>query len=150
VEVEGNKLTGFGRFPTVTEASIVFYHAGWIGRPKDHPDQPEMLIQDPELLPKFVVKEKLVRAFLVFETFNPMQGYAPVSSFNASTEKLVHEINLTRDFTIQSETMTEAKPLGFPRQGRNQVVWASGSTWGGRSFGGTEGFFHTLRDKSQP
>lgn len=146
-ELGGNKVAGFGRFPTISEATIVFYHAGWVGRLKAKPADPEALIQDPDTLKDYTVTDKLVRAFLVFETYNPMQGYAPTSNLNGPTEKLVHELTLNSDFSIASETMTAPAPMGFTSKSSNNITLGSGSAWHGRNFGGTEGFFHTLKDK---
>ena len=149
-ELGGNDVSGFGRFPTISEATIVFYHAGWVGRPKLKPTDPEQLIQDPDELSKFNVTHKLVRAFLLFETYNPMQGYAGIDNLKEKTEVLIHELSLPSDFTIRSENMGQASRLGFPSKAQNQIEAASGETWGGRSFGGTEGFFHTIVDKTEP
>lgn len=145
-ELGGKKVAGFGRFPTISEATIVFYHGGWVGRSKTGKDQSEVLIQDPDELPKHNVTHKLVRAFLIFETFNPMQGYAPTSNLEG-TQRLVHELKLPNDFTIRSQTMASPASLGFKSKASNQITLSSGETWGGRGFGGTEGFFHTMADK---
>jgi uncharacterized protein (TIGR02600 family) len=145
-ELGGTKVAGMGRFPTISEASIVFYHAGWVGIPKAGLST-QTLIQDPEKLPAFNVSHKLVRAFLVFETVNPMQGYAGTEAPVAKKERVIHRLALPADFTLKSDSMPQAAALGFPREAENQIKVAAGDTWEGRSFGGTEGFFHTMRDK---
>ncbi len=210
----GTQVSGLGRYPTVSEASIVFYHAGYICEPlpgsdlekKDlpgngsarSPKSPnEVVIYDFAKIPvapsytdnnsllksawaKANVrtwKGQLVRAFMIFGTYNPMQGYAPVDNFanislvdttpadvNAVNGLMprynypdpnkgvyVHQLQINGAFAIQTPTTGAAIPLGIGGGVStglltNNFTKTSGDTWGGRNFGGTEGFYHTIID----
>ena len=205
VTINGKKVSGFGRFPTISEASIVFYHGGYVCRPKKNSplekgdldrggsarvpgDSSKVVIYDLEKSPvdpanltsewaKENVEEwtgQIVRAFVIFETFNPMQGYAPVDNFtnvslinttkigsNGKLERydfadpnkgiFVHELDIAGQFAIRSPAgggPTFALDLGsgVKKPLTNDFKTTSGQTWGGRNFGGTEGFFHTLTE----
>jgi uncharacterized protein (TIGR02600 family) len=154
VDVDGKQVSGFGRFPTISEASLVFYFAGAVVKERNNPSAKELTVYDGSILEskafadKYVVVANLVRAFLVLETFNPMQGYAPVNKLDRANEVLVHEITFDNGFALTSASNAQAQPLGF-KNGSNRISRSSGDTWGGRNFGGTEGFLHTMRDKSE-
>ncbi len=151
-EIDGKQVTGFGRFSTISEASLVFYFAGAVVKDLKNPTAPETIVYDGALLDSksfrdtHTIVATLVRAFLVFETFDPMQGYAPVDRLDRTNEVFVHEVTFDSGFSIQSGSMAKAEPLSIT-PGSNQVRRSSGQTWGGRSFGGTEGFLHTVLDK---
>lgn len=232
--IDGRKVSGFGRYPTISEASVVFYHGGFIcvpkaksdlekyaqGTLKDAQGKPmeiygltdkggvrkipgnpnELVIYDlnvvyPGAAPirpstafhplpfgkdaKWVSENvekwtgQLVRAFVIFETFNPMQGYAPVDNFNnislVNTTKIgtdnkfvrynytdpnkgfyVHELEIESNFSITTSTGTKKLTIGEGVAGGNKLkhtfTRTSGETYDGRNFGGTEGFFHTMQD----
>ncbi|MEO6788465.1 MAG: Verru_Chthon cassette protein A, partial [Chthoniobacteraceae bacterium] len=169
--VAGNSTSGFGRFPTVSEVSLVFYHGGYIYRDKagrdgnlayDYKQVDERLAVKGSPYPladKFyntdnnVLTGQLMRAFLVIETFDPMQGYGPVTNFvtkdpytgQTMNERIVYEITTPPPFTVTTKSGAQPLNLGI---GQNSVSLSSGGTWGGRNFGGTEGFFHTLQGKT--
>ena len=164
--IGGHKVSGFGRFPTITEVSLVFYHGGYTYKSKKNPKQPEDVEYDYTLVDERNYNSipaakkwqdtneltgKLIRAFLVFETFNPMQGYGPVTdlaSGSGARERIIHDISNLQGFTIKTTKNPKFQSLGLPNAGRNDIWRSSGSTWAGRNFGGTEGFFHTLQDKT--
>ena len=175
VKIGSKELSGFGRFPTVTEASLVFYVGGYVVGPKGKKgtetveydfrkvdkrrsvpgpdsDAGARAFYDPRNPNQQELKAKLIRAFLVLETFNPMQGYGPVTSFSSTNqERIVYKMLPlpTSAFRIQTKSMTGgAQPLNLGA-GENNVSLSSGDTWGGRNFGGTEGFFHTLKNKAK-
>ena len=152
--------SGFGRFPTISEASLVFYHGGYLyKRKKPTAADEEDVEYDWTKIPKFGEENAwskankltgiIVRAFVVFETFNPMQGYGPVTNFSTAknaVENIVYEITNLADFQIRhGKENFQSLKLG---KGENHVWRSSGSTYGGRNFGGTEGFFHTMQDKT--
>ncbi|MEO6742827.1 MAG: Verru_Chthon cassette protein A [Chthoniobacteraceae bacterium] len=167
--------SGFGRFPTVSEVSLVFYCGGYVYQQRTKegtPIGPKLVrynykevderniglrtdaknffegnknVSPPT--PPYMLVSKLMRAFLVIETFNPMQGYGPVTNFDGSKgERIVYEITTPPPFTVRSNNMRD-QPLNLG-VGQNSVTRSSGSTWAGRNFGGSEGFFHTLQDKT--
>lgn len=225
--IDGKKVSGIGRYPTISEATVVFYHGGSICLPvpgselakfaanpatvipgltdkggvKNIPGSQEVVIYDlnivypgsstralnktapdgdidhplrknKEWVDKNVGKwtGKLVRAFVLFETFNPMQGYAPIDNFaNISllnTTKIggdkkfvrynyadpnkgyyVHELDIQSNFTITTSTGTQPLAIGGGVGGTkyaNNFNRTSGDTYHGRNFGGMEGFFHTM------
>lgn len=152
VDIDGKPVSGFGRFPTIGETSLVFYFAGAYVRERNNPTAKDLLIHDGALLEtksfndKYALVDTVVRAFLVTETFNPMQGYAPVDRLNRNTEMLVHEVTFDSGFSLSSASAPKGQSLGF-KNGINRIARSSGDTWGGRNFGGTEGFLHTMRDK---
>ncbi len=134
---EGRENIGFGRFPTISEAALVLYHAGYVGND-------DSVYLDRREKAKRGVKKNLVRAFMVFETFNPMQGYAPTQTPNGNSleqRPIAFELEGLDAFQLGG------KALGFPQKARNSFIHASGSLWGGRNSGGSEGFTHTLWGK---
>lgn len=137
---------GFGRFPSVSEVALVFYHAGYVGN-----DDKTYL--DPKDKGTRGVKANLVKAFVVLELLNPMQGYAPTRAFGEPESKnqgriIIHELNGLHEFKV---TTTDGLfPLGFPAGAKNANRWASGAAPQGRNFGGYEGFMHRLREKDSP
>lgn len=170
-----NERHGFGRFPTISEASIVLYCSGFIGSDgkrylNSRQDSSDVystrwvLNRDgnfvdnagkvlPPTAPKssrVFVKQSLVRAFFITETFNPMQGYAPTTTPNGNSVQkgsIVFEIENLDQFTL------DGKPLAMPAKKKkdtidpnvtNEVAFASGNLWGGRNSGGSEGFMHTM------
>jgi uncharacterized protein (TIGR02600 family) len=162
----GNPIAGFGRFPTITEVSLVFYHGGYIYKDKKTgvevatPEYNYKQIDDRNFVTGNATDRwfqnndlvaQLMRAFLVVETFNPMQGYGPVTNFdnsNTAKERVVYEITTPPPFKVKSKSMTAPQSLNLGT-GQNHVWLSSGqNTWGGRNFGGTEGFFHTLQGKT--
>jgi hypothetical protein len=223
-----NNSPGFGRFPTISEAALVFYHAGYVcwdpsaddvPRAQTDPGShfrdtkrrvhtvlnrkefydiyaktgqtPNPLLQSPPtplatananqrtflpqsglvggtlkydadgvLIPGERVIGSLMKAFLLFENFTPMQGYAAESSFNLDTEVkprglfFQHEITGLDSFAVESDHMPPlTKTNGnlnfpYPQSTTNKVVvnryWDS--PWGDFGYlGGMEGFFQTLR-----
>ncbi len=140
---DGRETMGFGRFPSVSEVSLVFYHAGYVGT-----DGTTYL--DPKLKSQRGVKANLMRAFVVLELLNPMQGYAPTRAFGAPEAEnkghiIVHEITGLDAFRVTTSEGTS--PLGFPATAKNANRWASAAAPQGRNFGGYEGFMHRLREK---
>lgn len=125
---------GLGRFPTINEASLVFYYSG-----------PTMANGKVELdtAVNRAPKNRTMRAFLLLSTFNPMQGYAPMQDPGNNDPKLEFEISGLQDFQI--DVGAGKIPLGFQNNVKNTVYRSSGDTWGGRNFGGFEGFMHTLQ-----
>ncbi len=172
--VNGAPVSGFGRFPTVSEVSLVFYCGGYIYKAKDKDGTPtgaELVEYDYRKVDERniatasfgadvffknnVLTHKLMRAFLVIETFNPMQGYGPVTGLvekdpktgQLINERIVYEIPTQPGFRVKSPSMTQDAALDL-KGGKNNVRVSSGDTWAGRNFGGTEGFFHTMQDKT--
>ena len=149
---------GFGRFPTISEASIVLYHAGYVGKDgKRYRRAEQELKANVPLTKKRVIDDNgnfvkvkgvevevdmnLVRAFVVFETFNPMQGYAPTTTPNVNSSEfgsIVYELENLDDFKF------DHKSLGMPPTAKNHVTYSSGSFYHGRNSGGSEGIMHTL------
>jgi hypothetical protein len=163
---------GSGRFPTIYEASLVFYYAGpkLTGNPQG--------IDDSTLGNYAVVDQSTgvptirnMGAFLLFSTFNPMQGFAPITDPTVNDPKLSFEIDTTSAtyFDGQSKNAGLAQfrvdvgggpiPLGFeskdpyissPDVNLSTTVYrCSNGTWGGRNQGGYEGFMHTLVGQPQ-
>lgn len=85
-----------------------------------------------------------MRAFVLFSTFDPMQGYAPKSDPATNEPKMSIECQWKNDFFVNL-TGTPIK-MGFPQGGpvATTIYRAPGSVWGGRNYGGYEGFAHTL------
>jgi uncharacterized protein (TIGR02600 family) len=154
-----NKAKGFGRMSTICEATLCFYYAGpqmdatytppggaaanssWS---KWDPAAPGSRYCKVDVNGK--VSGGYMRAFLVFSTFDPMQGYAPKADPASSDPKLSIECQWTGgDFRVQTQNGGQLN-LGFPTSGpvATQIYRAPGSVWGGRNFGGYEGFLHTL------
>ncbi|MDQ3622049.1 MAG: Verru_Chthon cassette protein A [Verrucomicrobiota bacterium] len=138
-ERDGGNAVGFGRFPTISEASLVLYHAGYVGNDGKR-------YRDPEDKEERGVKANLVRAFMIFETFNPLQGYAPTmypSGHSLERRPIVFEIEGLDQFAVSAGDVP--MPLGF-KSGvlRNEYLLSSVNTWGGRNSGGSEGFMHPI------
>lgn len=152
---------GFGRTFTLYEASIVFYYAGpqmnaaytpLAGFPpnsgwsKWDPAAPSSryvaTITDAQNNEK--VAGGYMRAFLLFSTFDPMQGYAPKSDPQDKEPKMSIECTWPSDWSVTVNGQTSS--LGFPlNKPLSTTVYRSPAAfWGGRNFGGYEGFMHTL------
>lgn len=129
VPLQIDKTSGFGRFPTISEAALVFYHAGF------NADK----------------SKQLLRAYMVFETFNPMFGYSAISAPSADDIAngyvVTHEVKGLDKFRVKSPTMAAVTALGFPPTATNKITSSSVSTWHGRDMGGFEGIMHTLGNK---
>jgi len=146
---------GFGRFPTISEAALVFYHAGYVSTPDPVTGKTFAYYDWTKTAPRanggFGVSQNLMRAFLLLETYNPMQGFAPVSSPSsadiAANNIIVHEITGLNQFSVQSPSMSGPAGLGMPADAINHITLSSGSTWNGQNSGGQEGFMHTLWPK---
>lgn len=146
----GRMIGGFGRVATISEASLVFYCAGVEAAGAKASDgktvippgiyQGEVLDTDREKK----ITDRYMRAFLIFSTFDPMQGYAPIvapaapPATTGDAEKEVFEVTGLGSFSANGTTMWPSGTL------TNVVHSVSGSTWGGRNFGGYEGFMHTM------
>ncbi len=132
---------GFGRFPSISEASLVLYHSGYqVGSGATK----KRYFLKSEIPKGEVETHNLVRAFVIFETFNPMQGFAPtLAPHSASKEqrKIVFEVTGMEAFQINGTS------LNFLPTATNSYKYSSGNTWGGRNSGGSEGFIHPMRDK---
>jgi len=147
---DGNTTRGFGRFPSISEAAIVLYHAGYKGKNKKRYFlKEEMMAQNGQ--PAVEIDANLVRAFLVLETFNPMHGFSPLTATNgnsidANRRPIVFELDGLEGFSLNGQS------LGFPGSGDGVTgakpftgyVHSSNSFWHGRHTGGSEGFFHVL------
>ena len=176
VTLSGSQLSGFGRFPTPSEVSLVFYCGGYVYKRADKEGNPLPGAQEQveydykkidernrqtgnstdQFFKQNVLTHKLMRAFLVIETCNPMQGYGPVTNFATKdakgatiNERLVYEMPNPPAFLIRSPGMDQTQTLKFGDGTlMNNVTLSSGATWAGRNFGGTEGFFHTMQNKT--
>lgn len=126
------RVKGFGRFPTISEATLVFYYAG--PRAKDSSGK---------------VTEGLMRAFLMFSTFDPMMGYAPFDNLAGRVWFKVDfddgAIGGAPAWSVNVQPAAGASrdmSLGFASNIKRLQSLSAG--WGGRNFGGYEGFLHTL------
>jgi hypothetical protein len=184
----GIQAKGLGRMSTLCEATVDFYYAGpvmettpTIGNPTgvspggvaqqntgwSHWDptsanarfcQVDVDSTGTKIRPKF----RYMRAFVVFSTFDPMQGYAPKSDVYPLTDpkagqlvpndvKLTIQAKWENDWSVYFGSGGNTF-LGFPTTGspiggggiQTTVYRSPGSYWGGRNFGGYEGFMHTL------
>jgi hypothetical protein len=217
-------VTGMGRWPTIAEAAIIFYHGGYIYQasstvPPAAPVWPappagedviyDLSLIDPQVgkfsgmfsafdpefptatdwlngraadptktpprpaIPAHKLTGKLVRAFMVFETFNPGQGYAPTSGLdNSRFETLQYRVtsmSAGTAFGISTPSWAAIRSLGsraalaaaygsqtttpwatwILQEPMNFVQTMPGNTAGGRNFGGAEGFMHTIVGKSR-
>ncbi len=141
--------SGFGRFPTLSEVTLVFYYAGptWITNPDAaavgvRPYVVDTYKNSDGALLAGRPKYQQVRAFVLFSTFNAMQGYGPLTKPGATNYKISLEVTGLEQFTITAGGVPY--PLNFPARETTTIYTASGDTWGGRNFGGYEGFEHTL------
>ncbi len=141
---DGNKTRGFGRFPTISEVGIVLYHAGYqADNNKRYFLKDEIPIDPKTKKPVAKITHNLVRAFMVVESFNPMHGFAPITTTNgnsidANRKPTVIEIEGLDAFTLNGQK------LGFLHSASTGYVHSPVSFWGGRHIGGSEGFFHIL------
>lgn len=143
----GKEIAGFGRFPTVSEVSLVFYHAGYI----DRQGQPYW---DPRLKTARGVTENLMRMFIVIETYNPMQGYARTEDTskddrNLRPDRLTHFIEVVQPPTVMIEQpgggVVKTETIQFPPGLlENEIFFRSGSFAGGSDAAGMEGTLHTF------
>ncbi len=147
IKLEGGG-TGFGRLSTISEISLVLYHAGYMGT-KGGPYLSRAAVQGE-------IKSNLLRAFVIFEMFNPMQGFAPnkgVNGNSADLRKMAIEVTGLDQFMITTPD-GESTSLHLPPTATNSFRYASadGNSWGGRNSGGLEGFFHTMlwKDGREP
>ncbi len=140
----GKEVAGFGRFPTVSEVSLVFYHAGYVGL-KDQ------IYWDPRLKNAYGVKEILMRMFLLVEGYNPMQGYCrtedtSVDDRNLKPSRVTYalEIGTQPDIVVPVLGGTPVSAtMNFPGGTvENEVLFRSGSFAGGNDAGGMEGALH--------
>lgn len=142
------QAAGFGRFPIISEVALVFYHAGYL--PND-PAQPAYY--DPRDKQTKGVRANLMRFAVIVETFNPMQGYSTINTFNGNDQAAGNVIS----HRIKWNTGMGAN-VGNPRKGvqqfafdrnpqKNIIKVSSGDRWAGRNFGGMEGVMHTLGQK---
>jgi len=149
--VDGRQVSGFGRYPTISEAALIFYFAGAdvrdIKTGKEEKIYDGGLLDSPGYLTTHQILATYVRSFLAFETFDPMQGYAPVQQLDRTNEDFEHNVTFDSGFAISTKSATGTNALGF-KNGSNRVKRSSGQTWGGRNFAGTEGFLHTMTDKA--
>ena len=186
----GNQL-GMGRFPTICEASIVFYYAGsdktsaaanpvvgtlntaanlyssqGLAASLEKTEASGVLVIIPPMTPYLhpaaspstlsqVPTVRKMRAAMIFSTFNPMQGYGPVQNpapnfplsgnVNPLVTFAVSGLNSFGIATGSSGDAVSGQP--FPvDSGTISLGAVSGNFWGGRNFGGFEGFAHTLYD----
>jgi len=156
----GREVAGFGRFPTVSEVSLVFYHAGYIGSIGAYNNQPYW---DPRVKNVRGVKGHLMRMFIMVETNNPMLGYSRTESFanisgadpgrdqrddrNKTPDRLTHLLALNSMPTIFQDEVSDPQPHVFEYSGgrlTNEVQFYSGSFHGGSNAGGMEGSLHTF------
>ena len=145
----GKKVGGFGRAATISEASLVFYCSGVeaAGARKKSDStiiapgvyQGEVLEDDRDK-----ITHNYMRAFVIFQTFHPMQGYAPIVSPADDKEKQHFEVQGLSGLKANGSDLFPGGTL------TNKSNWVSGSTWAGRNFGGYEGFMHTLASHHDP
>lgn len=177
---------GPGRMPTICEATLVFYYAGPVMAPpgqqviesypvnntggwshwdpaSDGQARYVKLISVPTTqVPGFYYSTQgYMRAFLLFSTFDPMQGYTAKSDPGPgvpgpngttttpmpATPKMKIQCTWQSDFSVDFGLGAGAQSLGFPTPNTpvsTVVNRAPGSFYGGRNVGGYEGFMHTL------
>ncbi len=168
----GSDPRGFGRFPTISEATIVFYYSGPKMDPNSQVGSPPVNNtgwskwdttapgRDQKRFAYIVNKTngtqivnptaqnpgtpvRLMRAFMLFSTFDPMQGYAPFKDPAKDDPKITIEAKWSTDF--YAKFSSGEQQLGFPTTATKcEISRAPGGYWGGRNFGGYEGFMHTL------
>lgn len=156
---DGAETVGFGRISTVNQAALVLYHAGYIGT--NPANGQEIRYLDPYKKDQYGVRSNLIRAFILLETYNPMQGYSGVrnavdapkragKSMSSDIEDnniYIHEMTGLDAFTVKSSSMAAPVNLGFPRRTRNRLGHAAAG-WHSRRWGGFEGFSHTIQTKA--
>jgi uncharacterized protein (TIGR02600 family) len=208
----GLTQNGMGRFPTICEASIVFYYAGsdkttpaiattpttspnttanlYTPRPilntTGSPGAPTAATQEYlensgvlVIIPpntayapssgkaSQIPTKRYVRAAMIFSTFNPMQGYGPITDPTytpngpPTTPLVTLQVSGLNNFTVGSGSETFVSGVPFPTATPTATSYAppgapgtislgatSGDFWGGRNFGGFEGLAHTLYNAS--
>jgi uncharacterized protein (TIGR02600 family) len=137
--VTGPDAEGFGRFPVISEAALLFYTSGVTAV-----DGTRELTN--------------MHAVLLFETNDPMAGYAGLT--NDATNFYAHEVtgldnvyvegsdnSLPADSSKHTTLSTGASArLPFPDGVlKNNITRHCQATYHGRAHGGVEGFAHTLR-----
>ena len=155
---------GFGRVPTISDASLVFYYAGpkmnpavTVTNPNDNVAAPESSWWDQTtpgtsnrrkyvLVPATGAKKstRLMRAFLLFSTFNPVQGYAPFKDPEEKDPKMRIEVTWATPWSVKFPSRAAVDPLLFPTTASTTIYRGPGGAYNGRNFGGYEGFMHTL------
>jgi hypothetical protein len=181
----GQTQNGMGRFPTICEATLIFYYAGSNITYTTNPTNPTVypvpagvtgvqefseksgvLVIVPPMTPYAITTSptkvtqipntRYMRAALIFSTFNPMQGYGPIAPptivNGQPTSPLVSlVVSGHSGFTIAGgNTPGGVSGSPFPITSTSpdpatiNLGTVSGSFWGGRNFGGFEGFQHTL------
>jgi uncharacterized protein (TIGR02600 family) len=200
----GNQL-GMGRFPTIAEATLVFYYAGsdvtyantaaqvlladsvnattLLYPPRaagpaivsgttapaaQRSENSGVLVISPPDMPTAnankpltqVPKTRYMRAALIFSTFNPMQGYGPIQNpapnfplsgdVNPMVTFQITGLNTFKVTSASTGATTGATNLfpSTPAVASISLGATSGYFWGGRNFGGFEGFVHTLANCS--
>lgn len=139
----GKQTAGFGRFSTISEVSLVFYHAGY----KD--SQGRYFFDPREKNRRGIITEHLMRMFIMVETFNPMQGYSrtydtTADDRNKTPDRLTHFLQLN---SAASVTLADGTPQNFVFQGgqlTNEIRFRSGSFTGGNDAAGMESTLHTF------
>jgi uncharacterized protein (TIGR02600 family) len=131
---------GLGRFPTISEASIVLYHAGYkLNNGTVTLDYREKFAKDGD--GKYLVNGEtgisqvsadLVRAFLVFEMFIPSMGYSLLTGPNGSS---LEQRGIEIEVTGMDGFALNGQPLMFPAG--TQRVSFTNFGWG---LGGSQGF----------
>ncbi|MDR3402984.1 MAG: Verru_Chthon cassette protein A [Chthoniobacter sp.] len=160
----GTQAKGFGRMSTLCEVALDFYYAGpqmdtsfslasapantgWSKWDPAATSYRYAAVQN-DASGKPRVKGGYMRAFLLFSTFDPMQGYAPKVDPGNTDPKLSIEAKWPQDWTVQIAATGQTYPMGFPANTSSSVVTTAYRSpvayWGGRQVGGYEGFMHTL------
>ncbi len=183
------QLVGTGRFPQISEVSLVLYHAGYVGKYRDkdgvdraasgigaavlsaenlaknfpankwyadtkpplyngsaNPDndlRPVPVVIDGGTLCPLTPTHSLIKAFLLLEWYNPMQGYAPTKSFGwpGGAEKTINRLAVS--ISGLEGFQYDGLPLNFPSGTQTESLWYGPErVWGGRNSGGPEGFGH--------
>lgn len=130
---------GLARFPTISEASIVLYHAGYkLNNGTVTLDYREKFAKDGD--GKYLVdggtgisqvSDDLVRAFLVFEMFIPSMGYSSLIGPNASSlEKRGIEIEVTGMDGFQLNGQPLLFPSGPKKRSFTGLGWGIGASQG--------------------
>ena len=125
----GTQAKGFGRMSTLSEVSLVFYYAGptmdpsfvvpsgaapnsgWSKWDTAHPSSRYALVDATTQR----VKSGFMRAFLLFSTFDPMQGYAPKTDPGFSDPKLSIECQWPQgDWQVAVQGAPPSTWVSFP------------------------------------
>ena len=182
---------GMGRFPTICEATLIFYYAGSdktvnglyqvptvnpaLTALQEFKENSGVLVMVPPITPYATTTapirpsqfptQRWMRAAIVFSTFNPMQGYGPINAPGVSSPLVTFQVDGLKNFSVTggSVALVAGSPTTpFPNgtttvtsgyqgpTGLNTIALGavSGSFYGGRNFGGFEGFGHTLWNAS--